>query len=94
MQPDILLCNHASAVVLTGQTAGMIQAALTACPNVQNGRLPVYHEADFQKAVEMARAIAKAGDSVLLSPACTSFDAFKNFEERGNRFCEIVRAFQ
>jgi UDP-N-acetylmuramoylalanine--D-glutamate ligase len=61
---------------------------------VQNGNLPVYREADFQKAVELARSVAKAGDIVLLSPACTSFDAFKNFEERGDRFCEIVRNLQ
>lgn len=88
------LCKHASAVVLTGQTAAVIHAALMNCPDVQNGNLPVYREADFQKAVELARSVAKAGDIVLLSPACTSFDAFKNFEERGDRFCEIVRNLQ
>ena len=44
---------------------------------------------------EITEAVAKypaqAGDAVLLSPACASFDAFANFEVRGDRFCEIVR---
>ena len=87
------LCRYASAVVLTGHTAPKIKAVLMTCPDVQKGNFPVYEEPDFQKAVELARAVAKAGDIVLLSPACTSFDAFKNFEERGNRFCTIVRGF-
>ena len=40
------------------------------------------------------REIAKKDDIVLLSPACASFDAFKNFMERGNRFKEIVNDFK
>ena len=45
------------------------------------------------QAIAAAKALAKDGDIVLLSPACTSFDAFKNFEERGRRFKEIVNQF-
>jgi len=41
--------------------------------------------------VHLAYEIAAPGDVVLLSPACASFDMFKNFEERGDRFKEIVR---
>lgn len=88
------LCRHAAAVVLTGATAEKIHAVLRECPKVQNGQLPIYRDADFEGAVTLARSLAKEGDTVLLSPACTSFDAFRNFEERGDRFCAIVRAFR
>ena len=46
----------------------------------------------LERAVEAAAAEAKPGEVVLLSPACASFDAFKDFEERGDRFRELVEA--
>jgi len=45
---------------------------------------------DYREAMEAACRMATDGDTVLLSPACTSFDAFKNFEERGEAFRRIV----
>ena len=54
--------------------------------------LPIIRRADFREAVLAAAEIAERGDTVLLSPACTSYDAFKNFEERGDVFVEIVRS--
>jgi UDP-N-acetylmuramoylalanine--D-glutamate ligase len=47
---------------------------------------------DLDSAVAAAADAARPGDVVLLTPACTSFDAFGDFEERGERFRELVRA--
>lgn len=82
------LAARAKAVVLTGEAAELIGAALERTGT----KIPVYHEADFDAAVRLAASIAEVGDTVLLSPACTSFDAFRNFEERGERFRSVVRA--
>jgi UDP-N-acetylmuramoylalanine--D-glutamate ligase len=46
----------------------------------------------FEEAVASASSVAQPGDVVLLSPGCTSFDAFRDFEERGERFRELVQA--
>lgn len=87
------LCRKAKAVVLTGATAPKIRAALEERPAVRNGTLPVYHAPLFEEAVAMARSLAHDGDTVLLSPACASFDAFRNFEERGDTYRCLVESF-
>jgi UDP-N-acetylmuramoylalanine--D-glutamate ligase len=46
----------------------------------------------LERAVEAAAGDARPGEVVLLSPACASFDAFKDFEQRGERFRELVEA--
>jgi UDP-N-acetylmuramoylalanine--D-glutamate ligase len=46
---------------------------------------------NMHDAVNTARHIAEKGDSVLLSPACASFDLFENYEDRGNQFKSEVR---
>jgi len=52
----------------------------------------VYNAADMGEAVGIAYRFTEKGDSVLLSPACASFDLFDNYEERGNMFKSIVRS--
>ena len=81
--------RYAKAAVLTGQTAKTIAAEI----KQETPGFPFYMERDFRRAVEAAKAMEKPGDTVLLSPACASFDAFRNFEERGEVFCKIVNTF-
>jgi len=88
------LCTMVKAVVLTGATAQTIKNEIEKCPLYDKNSLRVELVADFCDAVKMARDIACKGDTVLLSPACTSFDAFKNFEERGNTFKKVVNEFE
>ena len=87
------LCERAKGVVLTGATREAIKAAIESAEGYAESGLRVEMRADFREAVEAARAMATEGDAVLLSPACASFDAFKNFEERGNVFKDIVNGF-
>ncbi len=88
------LCRYVSAVVLTGEAREKILAALEACPLYDSEKLPVTVIPDYREAMRAACAMARPGDTVLLSPACTSFDAFCNFEERGDVFCEMVKALE
>lgn len=53
--------------------------------------IPIYETQSMQEAVRIAHKLAKPQEIVLLSPACASFDLFKNFEDRGNQFKETVR---
>ena len=84
------LCRMASAVVLTGETREAVMAALSACPLYDPDSLPVTVIPDYREAMVAACQMATAGDTLLLSPAATSFDAFRNFEERGEVFRKIV----
>ena len=85
------LAKNAKAAVLTGATAEKIADAIGRCPAAKG--LPVWIESDFRRAVDAARDLAQSGDTVLLSPACASFDAFRNFAERGDAFRAIVQCF-
>ena len=76
--------RHARALVLIGRDANLIGAS---CP-----RVPQFRAVSMTDAVQRAADIARQGDVVLLSPACASFDMFKNYEDRGQQFCAAVEA--
>lgn len=83
--------EHVKKLVLVGVTSDKIESAVTKASNY-NG-LPIIKCTDFKEAVCAARDEAEDGDVVILSPACASFDLFKNFEVRGNTFKDIVKSF-
>ncbi len=72
------------AVVLLGKDAASIEAALA-------GVVEVRRAETMEEAVRLAHALAQPGDTVLLSPACASFDMFKGYDHRGQVYCEAVR---
>jgi UDP-N-acetylmuramoylalanine--D-glutamate ligase len=73
---------------LIGEAADVIENAALKVPNAP----PTERCTDLEDAVKRARKAAAAGDTVLLSPACTAFDMYKNFEERGQHFRELVKS--
>jgi UDP-N-acetylmuramoylalanine--D-glutamate ligase len=74
---------HCRAVVLIGRDAELIAKAL-------GDDVALIRVATLDEAVQRCAEIAQAGDAVLLSPACASFDMFKNYEERGRLFAQAV----
>lgn len=79
--------RHARASVVIGRDAAAIRSVLEhGAPSV-----PVIDADTLEQAVDIASAHARAGDAVLLSPACASFDMFRNYIHRGEVFAEAVR---
>ena len=77
-------------IVLIGQTAAQLDETLK-----KVGYTAYEHAGyDFRAAIERAFDLAVEGGNVLLSPACASFDMFKDFEQRGEIFKEIVSALK
>ena len=86
--------EKAKALILIGKTADVIEKAVRKAEGecVCEKELPIYRGNTYEEVVNLAKELATSGDVVLLSPACASFDAFKNFSERGCRFKEIVNS--
>jgi UDP-N-acetylmuramoylalanine--D-glutamate ligase len=76
----------ARAVVLIGRDAPLIEAALASTG------VTLVHAASMDEAVQLAAKRAHPGDAVLLSPACASFDMFKDYAHRAQVFCDAVQA--
>jgi UDP-N-acetylmuramoylalanine--D-glutamate ligase len=82
------------AIVLIGEAAPAIEAVVKdVLPAFGNTPLPIGHARDMQDAVNKAAQFAQSGDSVLLSPACASFDMFDNYAHRGDVFIAAVQKF-
>lgn len=82
------VAQNARAVVLIGRDAALIEAEL-----LPTG-IALYHAIDLPEAVNIARKLAQKDDAVLLSPACASFDMFKNYMHRAQVFVEAVKALE
>ena len=83
------VCKRCKALFLCGESAEAIAKAVRAS-SYYTAAFPMFINENWTENVMAASAYAKDGDTVLLSPACSSFDFFKNFAERGNLFREIV----
>lgn len=82
------VAQHARAVVLIGRDAPLIAAALEGCC------VKVTRAKDMHDAVQQAACLAQSGDAVLLSPACASFDMFRNYEHRAEVFMQAVQTLE
>jgi UDP-N-acetylmuramoylalanine--D-glutamate ligase len=79
------VAKHCRHLVLLGEAAPLIAEALA-------GLVPITAAFDMAQAVRIAASLAQTGDTVLLSPACSSFDMFRDYAERGEVFAAAVRA--
>ena len=79
------LAECARAAVLIGRDAGKIAAALNGCG------VPLHQAATMEEAVQQSFVLAQKGDAVLMSPACASFDMFRNYAHRAEVFVAAVR---
>ncbi len=82
------VARHARAAILIGRDAHLIERALQGCGK------PVLNARDMDQAVKMAAANAQAGDAVLMSPACASFDMYKSYLHRAEVFIAAVKKLE
>jgi UDP-N-acetylmuramoylalanine--D-glutamate ligase len=80
-----LLAHRARLVIAYGEAGPIVEQDL-------KGQAPLERGTTFEDVVARARRAARPGDAVLLSPACSSYDMFKNYEERGATFRRLVEA--
>lgn len=88
------ICLRVKKLFLCGETAQAIKDAVERSPHYDAKALPISVTHDYKETVSAAAAEAAEGDVVLLSPACSSFDNFKNFVERGNTFKNLVNELE
>jgi UDP-N-acetylmuramoylalanine--D-glutamate ligase len=81
------LARKGRAVVVIGEAADRIAGAL-------RGAVETVRASSMDEAVRLASAAARPGDAVLLSPACSSFDMFRDYKHRGEAFVSAVKALR
>ena len=92
LAPEVI--RHVKLLILMGATGPRIEKAVREHPDFNETELPILHAANMKEAVELARANAKPGDEVTMSPASASFDLYPNFEVRGRDYKNIVNSLK
>ena len=89
-----MIVERVRELIVFGEMAGLVQTAVEAQLAQSDARVlaRIHHAATLEEAVAIAAHVAQTGDAVLLSPGGTSYDAFKDFAERGDKFQELVKA--
>lgn len=90
LAPEIL--EHVKVLILMGATGPRIEKAVREHPAFADSGLVIQHAESMEEAVQLARAAAKPGDEVTMSPASASFDLYPNFEVRGRHYKQIVNS--
>ena len=87
------IINHSKTIILFGEMAKRLEKTILRIQSkfFPNEDLPIFQVNDLEKAVKKAYQISESSDIVLLSPSTSSLDQFRDFEERGKKFCLIVR---
>ena len=88
-----VVVEKCKAVVTLGQTAPLLEEAIARAAAGKGKSIPVYRQDTFHRAIEKAKELAQPGDAVLLSPACASYDMFRDYRQRGELFKQIIQEF-
>lgn len=88
------ITDKVSSLILLGKTSDKIEAEILKSKNYKENNPKIIKVNSMQQAVETASNISSPGDIVALSPACASFDLYKDFEERGNHFKSLVKSIE
>jgi UDP-N-acetylmuramoylalanine--D-glutamate ligase len=89
-----LTWNSVRELILFGESANLIETAMRNSQHSDSGACHIRHAGALEQAVQVAAKTARPGDIVLLSPGGTSFDAYSDYEERGEHFRQLVNELE